>query len=89
MSTIWVTTRRGSIALAATFLALNLTGSSAAALAGRNGAASPVAGISTPVSDSMSQYALVEPSETVRSCANALQYASSTGTCDSVVVLDE
>ena len=89
MGTIWVTARRGSIALAATFLALNLTGSSAAALAGRNGAASPVAGISTPVSDSMSQYALVEPSETVRTCTNALQYAASNRTCDSVVLLSE
>jgi hypothetical protein len=89
MSTIWVTARRGSIALAATFLTLNLTGSSAAALAGRNGAASPVAGSSTLVSDPMSQYALAEPSETVRTCANALQHALSTRTCDSVVVLNE
>lgn len=89
MSTIWVTTRRGSIALAATFLALNLTGSSAAALAGRNGAAGPVAGSSTPVSDSTSRYALVEPSETARKCTNGLVYASSQRTCDSVVLVTE
>jgi hypothetical protein len=89
MSTILVTARRGSIALTVAFLALNFTGSSAAALAGRNGAASPVAGSSTPVSDPMSQYALAEPSETVRTCANALQHALSTRTCDSVVVLNE
>ncbi len=89
MSTIWVTARRGSIALAATFLALNLTGSSAAALVGRNGAASPVAGSSAPVPDSMSRYALVEPSETVRPCANGLRGASSKYTCDSVVLVAE
>lgn len=89
MSTIWVTARRGSIALAVTFLALNLTGSSAAALAVRNGTASPVAGNSTSVADSMSRYALVEPSETVRKCANGLQYASSQRTCDSVVLITE
>jgi hypothetical protein len=89
MNTIWVTARRGSIALAATFLALNLTGSSAAAGVGRNGAASPVAGSSTSVSGSMSQYALVEPSETTRNCANGLLYASSESTCDSVVLVTE
>ena len=89
MSTIWVTARRGSIALVGTFLALNLTGSSAAAVAGRNGAASPVAGSSTSVSSSISQYALVEPSETVRKCANGLLGASSKRTCDSVVLVTE
>ncbi|MCA1674733.1 MAG: hypothetical protein LC799_21920 [Actinobacteria bacterium] len=89
MSTILVTARRGSIALAVAFLTLNVTGSSAAALAGRNGAASPVAGSSTPVSGLMSRYALVEPSETVRGCANGLRYASSQSTCDSVVLLTE
>ncbi len=89
MNTIWVTARRGSMALAVTFLALNLTGASAAALVGRNGAASPVAGSSTPVSGSMSRYALVEPSENVRTCANGLHYASSQRTCDSVVLLEE
>lgn len=89
MSTIWVTARRGSLALAVTFLALNLTGSSAAALVGRNGAASPVAGSSTSVSGSMSRYALVEPSETVRTCANGLLHASSKRTCDSVVLVAE
>lgn len=89
MSTILVTARRGSIALTVAFLALNFTGSSAAALAGRNGAASPVAGSSTSVSGSMSRYALMEPSETVRKCANGLRYASSQRTCDSVVLLAE
>ncbi|MDQ4009512.1 MAG: hypothetical protein M3228_02160 [Actinomycetota bacterium] len=89
MSTILATARRGSIALVGTFLALNLTGSSAAAVAGRNGAASPVAGSSTSVSNSMSGYALVEPSETVRKCANGLLSSSRKGTCDSVVLVSE
>ncbi|MDQ4093201.1 MAG: hypothetical protein M3143_07310 [Actinomycetota bacterium] len=88
-SMIWVTARRGSIAVAVTFFALNLTGSSAAALAGRNGAPSPVTGNSTSALGSMSQYALVEPSETVRKCANGLLNASSQGTCDSVVLVTE
>lgn len=85
MDTIWVTARRGSMVLAATFLTLNLTGSSAAGVVGRNGAASPVAGSSTSVSGSMS----LEPSETVRHCANGLLYASSKRTCDSVVLVTE
>jgi hypothetical protein len=84
MSMIWGTVRRGSIALAGTFLALNLTGSSATAMAGRNSAAAPVAGSITLGSGSVSQPALAEPLEVVRRCANGLRYASSRRTCDPV-----
>ncbi len=89
MSMIWGTVRRGSIALAGTFLALNLTGSSATAMAGRTSAATPAAGSSTSVSGSVSQPTLAEPSEAVRTCATGLRYASSRGTCDPVVLIDE
>ncbi len=89
MSMIWGTVRRGSIALAGTFLALNMTGSSATAMVGRNSAATPVAGSSALVSDSVSQQALVEPTETVRKCANGLLYGASSGTCDPVVLVNE
>lgn len=88
MSMMWGTVRRGSIALAGTFLALNLTGSSATAMAGRNSAAAP-AGSSTSVSSSVSQHALVEPSETVRRCPRGLRYASRQGICDPVSLVDE
>lgn len=89
MSMIRGTVRRGSIALAGTFLALNVTGSSATAMVGRNSVATPVAGSSTLISGSASQYALEEQSETVRKCANGLLYASSRRTCDSVVLVNE
>jgi hypothetical protein len=84
MSMIWGTVRRGSIALGGTFLALNLTGSSATAMAGRNSGAAPVAGSSTVGLGSVSQPALAEPSEVVRRCTNGLRYASSRRTCDPV-----
>jgi hypothetical protein len=89
MIMIWGTVRRGSIALAGTFLALNLTGSSAAAMVGRNSAATPGTGSSTLVSGSVSQHALAEPSEIVRRCANGLRYASSRRTCDPVDLVTE
>lgn len=89
MSMIWGTVRRGSIALAGTFLALNLTGSSATAMAGRNSPATPVAGSSTSVSGSVSQQVLAEPSEAVRSCKNGLRYAYRSGTCDPVDLVNE
>lgn len=82
MSMIWETARRGSIVLAGTFLALNLTGSSATALANPNGTTGLAAGasISIPVA---------EPSETVRKCVNGLQYASIKRTCDPVDLVNE
>lgn len=43
MRMIWGTVRRGSITLAGTCLALDLTGFSATAVAGRNGAGAPAA----------------------------------------------
>lgn len=89
MSMIRGTVRRGALALAGTFLALNMTGSSATAMVGRNSVATPVAGSSTLVSDSVSQYALAEQSETVRKCANGLLYASNRRTCDPVVLVNE
>ena len=88
MSMIWGTFRRGSIALAGTFLALNMTGSSATAMVGRNSATTPVAGSSTLVSGSVSQHALAEPPETVRKCANGLLYGANSGTCDPVVLVN-
>lgn len=86
MSMIWGTVRRGSIALAATFLALNMTGSSARAVAGPN---APMTGSSTSVSGSVSPHALVEPSETVRTCANGRLSAYNRRTCDPVGFVDE
>jgi hypothetical protein len=89
MIMIWGTVRRGSIVLAGTFLALNLTGSSATAMAGRNSAATPGRGSSTLVSGSISHQALPEPSEIVRRCSNGLRYASSRRTCDPVDLVTE
>ncbi|MGH3835596.1 MAG: hypothetical protein ACRDSF_07810 [Pseudonocardiaceae bacterium] len=89
MSVIWGTVRRGSIALAGTFLALNMTGSSATAMVGRNSVATPVAGSSALVSGSESQHALAELPETVRKCANGLGYGANSGTCDPVILVTE
>ncbi len=89
MSMIWGTVRRGSIAMAGTFLALNMTGSSATAMVGRNSAATPVAGSSALAPGSVSEYALAEPAEIVRKCANGLRYGSNSGTCDPVVLVSE
>lgn len=90
MSMIWGTVRRGSIALAGTFLALNLTGSSATAMTGRDSAATSVTGSSASVSGSVSQHALAEPSEAVRRCTNGLRSAYRSGTCDPVeLVINE
>lgn len=86
MSMIWGTVRRGSIALAGTFLALNMTGSSASAVARHN---APVAGSSTLVSGSANPYTLVEPWETVRTCAHGRLSAYNKRTCDPVGLADE
>ncbi|MGH3873310.1 MAG: hypothetical protein ACRDSR_17685 [Pseudonocardiaceae bacterium] len=84
MTMIWGTVRRGSIALAGTFLALNLTGSSAAAMAGRSSAPTP--GNSMLASGSENQPATVE---TARSCKHGLRYAADIGTCDPVSLVTE
>jgi seryl-tRNA(Sec) selenium transferase len=63
--------RRGSIVLAGTCLALDLTGFSATAVVGRNSAATPAAA-----------NRLAESSEHVRKCPNGLVSDSDSNTCD-------
>ncbi len=71
MSMVVVGVRRCSIAMAGTFLALDLTGFSATAVVGRRGAATPA-----------TTTGLAEPSETVRKCPNGLVSDSNRSTCD-------
>jgi hypothetical protein len=71
MSMVGESIRRGSIALAGTCLALDLTGFSATAVVGRNSAATPV-----------EASRLAESSEHVRKCPNGLVSDSDTNTCD-------
>jgi hypothetical protein len=77
MNMIWGTVRRGSITLAGTCLALDLTGFSATAVAGRTGAA-------TPPADSMSQHSLTKPVDTVRTCAHGRLPEADRTTCDPI-----
>jgi hypothetical protein len=83
MSMIWGTVRRGSITLAGTCLVLDLTGFSATAVAGRNGAVAPAA------RSSVSQHSLTEPSETVRTCANGRLSEADGSTCDPIDPVNE
>jgi hypothetical protein len=71
MSMIGESIRRGSIALAGTCLALDLTGFSATPVVGRNSAATPAAASG-----------LAESSEHVRTCPNGLGSDSDSNTCD-------
>ena len=71
MSMLGESIRRGSIVLAGTCLALDLTGFSATAGGGRNSAA---------ISAAASR--LAEPAEHVRKCPNGLVSASARDTCD-------
>jgi seryl-tRNA(Sec) selenium transferase len=71
MSMLGESIRRGSIVLAGTCLALDLTGFSATAVVGRNNAAISAA-VSRPA----------EPSEHVRKCPNGLVSDSNGNTCD-------
>jgi len=71
MSMLGESIRRGSIVLAGTCLALDLTGFSATAGDGRDSAA---------ISAAASR--LAEPSEHVRKCPNGLVSASARDTCD-------
>ncbi|MCA1822164.1 MAG: hypothetical protein LC644_10585 [Pseudonocardia sp.] len=71
MSMVGKSIRRGSIALAGTCLALDLTGFSATAMVGRNSAATPAASST-----------LAEFSEQVRKCPNELVSNSDSNTCD-------
>jgi hypothetical protein len=76
---IWGTVRRGSITLAGTCLALDLTGFSATAVAGRNGAAAPAA------RSSMSQHSLTKPVDTtVRTCVHGRLSEADRSTCDPI-----
>jgi hypothetical protein len=76
MSRIWGTVRRGSITLAGTCLALDLTGFSATAVAGRNGAGASAA------DSNMSQHSLTKPVDTVRTCAHGRLSDADRITCD-------
>ena len=71
MSMLGESIRRGSIVLAGTCLALDLTGFSATAGGGRNSAA---------ISAAASR--LAEPAEHVRKCPNGLVSSSARDTCD-------
>jgi hypothetical protein len=71
MSMVGERIRRGSIALAGTCLALDLTGFSATAAVGRNSATTPAAASR-----------LAESSEHVHKCPNELGYDSDSNTCD-------
>ena len=71
MSMVGQSIRRGSIALAGSCLALDLTGFSATAVVGRSSAATPAAASR-----------LAEPSEHVRRCPNDLVSDSDMNTCD-------
>jgi hypothetical protein len=76
MSMIWGTVRRGSITLAGTCLALDLTGFSATAVAGRDAAGAAAA------DSTMSQHWLTKPVDTVGTCAHGRLSDADRITCD-------
>jgi hypothetical protein len=77
MSMIWGTVRRGSITLAGTCLALDLTGFSATAVAGRDAAGAPAA-------DSNMSHWLTKPVDTVGTCAHGRLSDADRITCDPI-----
>ena len=78
MSMIWGTVRRGSITLAGTCLALDLTGFSATAVAGRDAAGAAAA------DSTMSQHWLTKPVDTVGMCAHGRLSDADRITCDPI-----
>jgi hypothetical protein len=79
MSMIWGAVRRGSITLAGTCPALDLTGFSATAVAGPNSAAASAA------DSNMSQHSLTKPVDTVRTCAHGRLSNADRITCDPTI----